>query len=423
MEREGTCFYGWIVVAACLVTLIISGTTYYTFGVFFKPLQDEFGWDRALTSSAHTIYLLVYAVSLYIMGWLADKYGLRLVLVGGALLLGTGFALCSQVNSIWQLYLFLALAALGQGAIWAPPLATAQRWFIKRRGLVLGIVTAGIGFGILVFMPVISQLISAHGWRQTYIYVGAVSWFFLTLASIVMVASPEKKGLRPYGWQEVGESAVVNEAPRTKQMEVQLTPQWAAGEAVRTKAFIMLAAIYGGVLISVNMIAAHFVRFAIDVGIEPTTAAGAFGLIGGLAIAGRLIMGLVTERLGWNWSLAICCFGAAGIVLLLLAARSLWMIYLYAVVYGFFYGGTIPLVLGLAGHLFGTRSLAQIIGIVSGVAIAMSSVGPVMGGFIFDKTGSYAISFILATAIFGSAGVLAMLIRPPRKALSGGLPQ
>src|SRR3990172_2733695 len=107
-------FYGWIIVAACLVILVISGTTYYSFSLFFKPLQEEFGWDRTLTSSANMVFLLVYAISLYFMGKLADKYGLRLVLIGGALFLGSGFALCSQIHNIWHLYLFLALAALGQ---------------------------------------------------------------------------------------------------------------------------------------------------------------------------------------------------------------------------------------------------------------------------------------------------------------------
>ncbi|MFC1892594.1 MFS transporter [Chloroflexota bacterium] len=417
MKSEVRFFYGWIVVAACLVTLIISGTTYYSFSVFFKPLQDEFGWDRALTSSALTVYLLVYAFSLYIMGWLADKYGIRLVVAGGAVLLGAGFTLCSQVHSIWHLYLFYALAALGQGTLWSPTIATAQRWFIRRRGLVLGIVTAGIGFGVLVFIPIISQLIITYGWRLTYIYIGAGSWFVLTLASIFMVASPGKKGLQPYGWQELGKSAD-DELPKTRQLEVQLTPQWTAGETFRTKSFIMLAALHSSIMICINMIAAHFVRFAIDVGIEPTTAAGAFGLIGGLAIAGRLITGVVAERLGWNWSLALCCFGAAATVLTFFAAKSLGMIYLCAIIYGLFYGGAIPLVLGLAGHLFGTKSLAEILGMMSGVATAMGAIGPVIGGLIFDNTGSYAISFLLATVVFSTAGVLAIVIRPPRKASS-----
>ncbi len=421
MKSEGTFFYGWIILVACLVTLIIAGTTYYSFGVFFKPLQDEFGWDRTLTSSANMVFLLIYGISLYIMGKLADKYGPRLVLIAGAIFLSSGFVLCSQIHSIWHFYLSLALAGLGQGTMWSPTLATVQRWFFKRRGLALGIVTSGIGIGVLIFIPILSRLISAHGWRLTYIYLGAGSWFFLTLASIAMTSIPQKKGLYPYGWQKVGELAV-NDSPESEQLQ-QVTPQWMTGEAVKTKAFIMMVILYSFSLISMNIIATHFVRFAIDIGIKETTAASAFGLIGGLSIAGRIIIGAITERIGWNWSLAICCFGAAIVVLSLLAAGNLWMIYLFAVFYGFFYGGMIPLIPGLVGYLFGIKSLAQIIGIVTGISIIIGSVGAVIAGSVFDKTGSYTISFILAVASFGLAGILAMVIKSPSKASYRGLNQ
>jgi MFS family permease len=408
-------FYGWIVVIACVVTLLIAGTIYYCFSVFFKPLQDEFGWDRTLTSSANTIYLLVYAISLYIMGGLADKYGPRIVLAGGALLTGGGFALCSRVHNIWQFYFSLALAALGQGTMWSPPLATVQKWFIRRRGLILGIVTSGIGLGILFIIPLLSLLISAYGWRLAFISLGADSFFFLLLCSIVMAPNPEKKGLQPYGWQESGDPAI----HKVGQHKLHKASQWRTGEAVRTKAFFMVVGIYTAAMISINMIGAHFVRFAIDIGIEQTTAASAFGLIGGLSILGKIVVGSTTERIGWNWSLGICCFGAAVVIFSFLAATNLWMVYACAVFYGFFYGGVIPLVPGLTGHLFGTRSLSQLIGIVSGIGIGVGSLGPVIAGLVFDRTGSYAISFILAAGTLVLAGILAILVKSPQKAPSG----
>ena len=416
LKSEKAFFYGWFVAIACFITLIISGITYYCFGVFFKPLQDEFGWDRALTSSAYTIFLLVYAASSYIVGGLADRYGPRLVLAGGALLLSGGFALCSQIHSIGDFYLFLALAGFGQGTLWSPPLATLQRWFIKKRGLMLGIATAGVGVGMLIIIPILSQIISAYSWRLAFISFGAGSFFFLILCSIVMVPSPERKGLHPYGWQEVREPAV---ELGVGQHALQTALQWRTGEAVRTKAFFMVVIIYSAVMISVNMIGAHFVRFAIDIGIEQTTAAGAFGVIGGVSILGKIVMGGTAERIHWNWSLGICCFAAAVVIPSLLAVRSLWMIYVCAAFYGFFYGGTIPLVPGLTGYLFGIRSLSELIGIVSGIGICVGSLGPIIAGLIFDKTGSYAVSFVLAAGTLVLAGILAILVRSPQKASSG----
>lgn len=415
LQCKKTFFYGWFIVVACLVTLLIAGTAYYCFGIFFKPLQDEFGWDRTLTSSANTIYLLVYAVSLFTIGGLADRYGPRLVLAGGALLMGGGFVLCSQIHNIWHFYLSIALVGLGQGTIWSPPLAIVQRWFFKRRGLMLGIVTSGVGLGILVIIPVLSLLISTYGWRLTFICLGAGSWFFLTLSSIAMAASPEGKGLQPYGWEEAREP-IISISVEAGQPQLPVTPQWSTGEAVRTKAFIMVVMIYIAAMISVNMIGAHFVRFAIDIGIEETTAASAFGLIGGLSIIGKIVVGGTTERMSWNWSLGICCFGAAIVISFLSAAVDLRTIYLCAAFYGFFYGGIIPLVPGLTGHLFGTRFLSQMIGMVSGIGIAVGSIGPIIAGFIFDKTGSYAISFILAAGTFVLAGILAIRVRSPQKA-------
>jgi MFS family permease len=167
------------------------------------------------------------------------------------------------------------------------------------------------------------------------------------------------------------------------------------------------------------MIGAHFVRFAIDMGIEQTTAAGAFGVIGGVSILGKIVMGGTAERIHWNWSLGICCFGAAVVISSLLAVKTLSMIYVCAAFYGFFYGGTIPLVPGLLGYLFGTRSLSQLIGIITGVGNSVGSLGPIIAGLIFDKTGSYAGSFVLAAGTLVLAGILAILVRLPQKASSG----
>jgi len=267
IERTSTTgfFYGWIIVAASLIILLLNAATYYSFGVFIKPLQDEFGWSRALTVSAHMVFLVIYAISMFIMGRLADRYGPRFVLMGGALLVGGGFSLCSQIQTIWHMYIFLVIAAIGQGTLWSVPIATVQRWFIKKRGLVLGIITAGIGIGILIFIPIIGLLISNCGWRLTYILLGSIAWFFLTLASILMISDPKEKGLKPHGWHAMaktnyGESIVIDE-----QKENDTTMLWTVGDAIRTKAFIMLVLISICGMMSINIIATHFVPFAIDI--------------------------------------------------------------------------------------------------------------------------------------------------------------
>ena len=173
-------FYGWFVVAACFAATFTLGEAMWTFGVFFKPLEDEFGWSRALISSSYTSFSISYGISVMICGRLADKYNPRPILLVSGLLAGLGTSLCGQVHSITQLHIFLFIAGLGGGATWSVPTSTVQRWFYHRQGagLALGLVVAGVGVGGLIFAPLISYLIFSYGWRTTYLIVGI---FYLTV--------------------------------------------------------------------------------------------------------------------------------------------------------------------------------------------------------------------------------------------------
>ena len=411
-------FYGWVIAIACFFIALMLGATFYSFGVFFKPLQDEFGWGRAATSSANTIYLLGFAISTYVLGRLADKYGPRIVLIGGAILVGAGFALCSQVHDLWQLRLFFFIAALGSGATWAVPTATVQRWFLKWRAFMLAIVITGVGAGALIFAPLLSHLIATYGWRMAYILLGGLSWLVLTLSGMVMHLNPESRGLKPYGWEELGATGQVH--PSTGKAvqadsKIWAAQEWSAGEATRTKAFYLLGVIYALTVVPIYIISAHVVRYAIDLGVSPTVAAGVLGITGGVSIAGRIVMGGAAEKIGWKKALAICCFGAAAMILWLIGAKSLWMLYVFAIIYGFFYGGKVPQIPGLVGFFFGTKSLAELIGITHAIAILIGSGGPLLAGYIFDATGSYAVAFIICVVCFLAAGVLTMIAKPPRK--------
>ena len=166
--KNPTIFYGWFVVAACFAVTLSLGETFWTFGVFFKPLEDGFGWSRALVSSGYTAFLLGYTISVVTAGRLADRYNPRPIILASALLSGLGISLCSQTQSINQLRFFLFIAGLGAGASWSVPTSVVQRWFYKekRAGLALSIVSAGVGVGALIFAPLINYLILNYGWRN-----------------------------------------------------------------------------------------------------------------------------------------------------------------------------------------------------------------------------------------------------------------
>ena len=174
-------FYGWFVVGACFAVILIQGAAMWTFGVFLKPLANEFGWSRALVSSGYTAFLIGYVVSVITTGRLADRYSPRPILLVSALLAGLGFFLCSQVHTITQIRAFLFIGGLGVGATWSVPTSTVQRWFFARQraGLALGIVVSGVGVGALIFAPLSNFLILNYGWRGAYLVIGILIFFII----------------------------------------------------------------------------------------------------------------------------------------------------------------------------------------------------------------------------------------------------
>jgi OFA family oxalate/formate antiporter-like MFS transporter len=398
-------FYGWVIVATCFVAATSYGL-FYTFGVFFKPLQAEFGWGRALTGSVHSVHLLIYAISTYSFGRLTDRIGPRRALSLGAVFIGVGLCLCSQIQNIWHLYLFYIIASLGSGVTVSLPNATVQKWFIKKRGLALGLVTAGVGAGTLLLAPLSNSLITFFGWRMAYVIIGLLFWGLLTVNALFMEENPEKKGLKPYGWEKLGRPEA---SSRTKE-----TQDWPVKEAMKTGAFFLIISIYFFTNLPIHMVMIHIVPYATDLEISKAFAASALGLIGGISILGRIGMGLISEKIGWKWSLFLSCLLSGLMLLWLIGVRNLWMLSAFAVVYGFFYGGKITAIPGLIGSFFGTRFLGEIIGAIHAVSLAGGIIGPVLGGYIFDRSGSYRIAFLIAALAFLTSAVLTLFARPPQ---------
>ena len=397
-------FYGWVIVAACFVAATSYGL-FYTFGVFFKSLQDEFGWGRALTGSVHSVHLVIYALSTYFFGRLTDRIGPRRALSLGAFFIGIGLSLCSMITSIWQLYFFYIIASLGSGVTVSLPNATVQKWFIRKRGLALGLVTAGVGAGTLFLAPLTQYLIASMGWRYSYITIGIFYWALLLLTAVALVERPEKKGLKPYGWQEKVKVGQEN--------DVELH-DWPVKDAMKTKTFLLIILIYFFTNLPIHMVMIHIVPYLTDQGISRAFAASALGLIGGISISGRIGMGILSEKIGWKWGLFLCCLLCSLTLFWLIAVRSPWMLFAFTLTYGFFYGGKITTIPGLIGSFFGTRSLGEIIGIIHATSLTGGIIGPVLGGYIFDVSGSYRLAFWIAALAFLTSAILTLFAQPPK---------
>lgn len=399
-------FYGWIVLLSCI--LVTSSYAFVNnYGVFFSELETSFGWTRTLTSSVISVAYIFYAIGSIIVGKLMDKHSLKAILAIVGAFLGAGLALCSQIQALWQLYLFFGvMVGLGISASTTVAGATVQRWFVKKRGLVLGLQSAGMGIGGLILAPLSGHLIALYGWRPTFIILGIVGFVVMLIASRFIVRTPAEKGLMPYGAEESSQAKRANSAPFPDR-------KWTMKQALRTKAAWMAWSIHFFASVAFLMIVVHIVPHAKDMGIPTTTAAGALGLIMGFSIAGKILGGHFADKIGFSKIIGISTTLSAFTMLFLIGIRDVWMLYLFVALFGMAYGGKGATIGGMMGQLFGVESLPPLMALLTTARAAGAIVGPMLGGYIFDSTGSYTIAFIIGAACYAITAILAFTVKPP----------
>jgi MFS family permease len=395
-------FYGYVIVLVSFTLQVLGWGLFNSLGVFFNPLMTEFAWPRAVVSSAISFSILVSGIAGILQGGLSDRIGPRMTMTAGGCLLGAGYLLMSRVATVWQLYLLCGLlVGLGVSGTDVVLLSTTARWFVKKRGMMTGIIKVGTGAGMLIMPVIINGLITAYGWRTTFLVLGAVILFFYVACSQFLVRDPGKRGLAPDGGKH--ENRFIQTAP-----EGGMTLQGAA----RTVQFWTVCAAFFLVFFCALTILMHIVTHAIDLGISTANAATVLSVVGGASIAGRFVMGGAGDRIGNKAALVICFLCLVSSLVWLQLSNKLWMLLLFALVYGFAHGGFYALVAPLIADLFGTRSHGLILGIVLCIGTIGGSLGPVTAGYIFDITGSYGVDFGILTGM-GIAGLIASITLKP----------
>jgi len=395
-------FYGWFIAASAFFVLIIVGGTIYSFGVFFQPLLDEFGWTRAMTSGAFSLFMALLGCLYIVAGKLTDKYGPRLVVTVCSLFLGAGYLLMSQITAIWQLYLYYGvMVGIGISGGWVPMLSIVARWFVKKRGMVTGIVASGIGVGTVVMPPVARWLISAYGWRLSYIVMGSVALVVTMVVAQFLKRDPSEMGLVPYGADETSNNGL-NTADEGFSFQ----------EAIRSRQFWAFCLALLGFGYCIQTIMVHIVLYATGFGIPAVIAATILACIGGASVAGRPVMGSTGDRIGHKLAMVLCFIAVIGAFFWLLIARELWMFYLFAAFFGFAYGGIAALQSPLVAELFGLKSHGMIFGAVTFSITIGGAIGPVVAGHIFDVTDSYNLAIIICIAIIFAAWMITLFLRP-----------
>jgi len=395
-------FYGYVILVASLGIQGIIWGIFNSFGVFFMPLQIEFGWPRAMISSAVSFSMLLSGLVAIIMGGLNDRFGPRMVMVICGLFFGLGHLLMSQLNAAWQLYLFYSmLVGIGISATDVVLLSTIARWFVKKRGLMSGIVKAGTGMGIMIMPIVASRLISASGWRTSYVILGIIALVFTISIAQLLRRDPAQKGQLPDGEKELT-------ASNQNSVERGLSLR----QALHTRQFWITCGTYFPICFCVQTILIHIVPYAMDLGIPATNAASILSIIGGASIAGRLVMGSAGDRIGNKRAMIVCFLILVAMLSWLQLAKESWMLYLFAVAYGFAHGGFFALISPMIAELFGTHSHGVIFGVIVFVGTIGAAISPILAGYIFDVTHSYQIAFLILAAFSIIGLTLTILIRP-----------
>jgi MFS family permease len=367
-------------------------------------MLNEFGWSRALTSGAVTLSMLGQGTGAIIMGRLNDKLGPRFVMTFCGCLLGAGYLLMAMIHSIWQIYLFYGIiVGFGMSGAFTSMLSTVARWFVRKRGLMTGIVASGTGIGQLIAPPITNWLISIYNWRLSYVIMGGIVLVGGIVLAQFLKRDPGQLDLVPYGGDRTEKR---KSDSRDRGLPVR--------EVIRMRQYwLVIVAFFsfGYILMAINT---HLVAHITDLGISSAAAANIFAVGGAFAAIGCIALGLAADRLGHRLSLIIYFFIVAATLFWLTQLTTIWPFLFFAVFFGLSGGGIAPLESTIIVDLFGIKSHGAILGTVTFGFACGGALGPFLTGYLYDFSGNYRLAFLVC-AIIASLGFISCAILRPIK--------
>lgn len=395
-------FYGWIVVAVAFLSLLISLGIRFTYSVFFVSLTKEFGWDRASTSGVFSVSLLLFAVIGPFLGYLLDRFGARKMFVVGSAFLGFGLILSGTTQSLLQMMIYYAIiASIGLAALsLGIHSVVLSRWFVRKRGLAIGLAFAGTGLGTMIFSPLCEQLIATYGWRETYWILGIIVLVFLVPANAIWARTrPQEMGLLPDGNSLVKET----QAGPSRSSHT-------ARSVLSSRRFWLMVISTFVTMLTVRLVIVHAVVHLVDVGFTSLFAATVFGAVGAVEAPGTILWGWLSDRTGRVWAFllgSLCVILSLAVMLLLEGNTTPLLAWAFALTFGLGDSSRTSLLNALAADLFEGPEFGTINGYIISAFGLGGALGPWLGGYLFDTTGHYTIAFwlgIIATAL-GTIGV------------------
>ncbi len=411
-------YYGWVVITIAFVSIAIGVNVRTAFSLLFPPILAEFGWDRGTTAAAFSFGFFANAFLNPLMGVVFDRFGPRVTLPIGCVLISAGMGLAPFATEPWHLFATLGVLVVS-GGISVTYLGHSMflaNWFVQMRGLAIGIAYSGVGVGAIILFPWIQDIIDEQGWRHACWTMALLTLLLVApLNAVLQRRHPFDLGLAPDGDPE----SLVTDRPTHAGTVVNAAwaeKDWRLSEALRTARFWWLSLAMSGGLFTWYVVQVHQTKYLGEVGFSSDFAALALGLAGLAGIAGQIGIGHFSDRFGREigWTASMLGFFSCYALLVLLEARpEVWLVYLMICAQGLGYG-VATLYSAVPADIFQGRHYGRIVGSLSVSASLGAGAGPYLAGAIYDIDGSYEIGFWLG-GIAALVSTLALWLASPRK--------
>ena len=393
--------------AACfLITTVASGTM-MAFGVFISPLSEAMGWSHSALSFTYALSAIVTGLGVLVVGSLEHAYSIRTLLLAGTLIGGVGIYMTSTVTSVAAFcFWYGVVAALGRSTFFMSTATLITRWFEKRRGMAMGLTMAGNGIGPFIFSPVVTWMILRWDWQTAFVVLSITMTTVLVLGCLFVRNHPRDMGFEPYG-----------DTPAPAATPRQATPPAAParhtgsvgslwGSVLRLESFWTLAFINFFCCMSHSIPLVHIVGFALAAGLSAFASAWVLAVMSIASVIGRIFWGLFADRHGSRLTLMLTLFLQGTLVIWLVNTQDPVIFFLYAFCWGFGYGGVGTQYGMVAREVYGARLFSPGYSGQNSFAMVGMAVGGFLGGYLFDISHSYVISWLISF----TSGLVAVLL-------------
>ena len=401
--------YKWVILAAGFGVLFISTGSRYAFGLMLKPMTDDLGWSRSMLSLAVTVFMVVSALAMPLVGRLLDRYSVRWVMASGAVVAAVGIGLMWRISAPWQMFVLYGFVyAIGHAATSILPVGVMiSRWFVQRRGIANSAAISGNGIGQLVIITLLASFITSLGWRRSFAVLGAANLAIVVPLVLAVVRSRPPTSDSP----GLAQQEKVGQIPSTAETGVTEEAPLSMSAILASRQLWLLIVVYAICGFQDFFVATHVVAFALDQGVGSVLAGNMLALMGLMGLLGVLSSGLLADAYGATRPTVLCFLIRIGIFAAVIYFQDTAGIMAFALMYGFTFLITAPLGVVFAGKIFGAGRLGTVSGLISMVHQMAGGLGAFVGAVIFDRTANYDGAFILMLGLAVVATATTLLVR------------